>query len=152
MREITGNLIDLAEAGEFDVICHGCNCQTIMGAGIAAELKERHPCVYLVDVEASKAGHNTLGNISVADCGKFKVVNCYTQQTIGRGLQVSYAAITSALRKVRQWFPTQRIGVPLIGCGLAGGEEAIVLEIMNKEIPEATLVRFQPRRNIPRSR
>lgn len=43
MNQITGDLLDLAEQGHFDVILHGCNCQCTMGAGIALAIKRRFP-------------------------------------------------------------------------------------------------------------
>jgi len=33
MKTIQGNLIHLAQDGEFDLIVHGCNCFCTMGAG-----------------------------------------------------------------------------------------------------------------------
>ena len=33
MKTIQGNLIHSAQAGEFDLIVHGCNCFCTMGAG-----------------------------------------------------------------------------------------------------------------------
>jgi ribonucleoside-diphosphate reductase beta chain len=33
-----GDLITLAKAGKFDVIAHGCNCHSTMGAGIAPQM------------------------------------------------------------------------------------------------------------------
>ena len=49
LKHTKGNLIDLAEQGEFDVIVHGCNCQNTMGSGIAKEIKERYPLAYRAD-------------------------------------------------------------------------------------------------------
>jgi len=37
-QEIEGDLIVLAKEGKFDVIAHGCNCQCIMGAGLAPQM------------------------------------------------------------------------------------------------------------------
>jgi len=31
LKHATGNLIDMAEQGQFDVIVHGCNCLNTMG-------------------------------------------------------------------------------------------------------------------------
>ena len=33
LKHATGDLLALAEAGEFDVILHGCNCFNTMGGG-----------------------------------------------------------------------------------------------------------------------
>ena len=38
-----GNLLDMAERGEFDIIVHGANCICVMGSGIAREIKARFP-------------------------------------------------------------------------------------------------------------
>ena len=43
-REIEGNLITLAQQGNFDVISHGCNCQSKMGAGIAPQMAKAFGC------------------------------------------------------------------------------------------------------------
>jgi len=37
-QEIEGDLIKLAKQGKFDVITHGCNCLSNMGAGIAPQM------------------------------------------------------------------------------------------------------------------
>ena len=37
-QEIEGDLIALAKQGKFDVITHGCNCMSNMGAGIAPQM------------------------------------------------------------------------------------------------------------------
>lgn len=43
MREIRGNLITLAENGEFDAIVHGCNLFCKFGIGLAKEIKCKYP-------------------------------------------------------------------------------------------------------------
>ena len=40
MIEIKGDLIELAKAGEFDVIAHGCNCFNAQKSGIARQMAE----------------------------------------------------------------------------------------------------------------
>ena len=37
-KEVDGDLIKLAQEGNFDVIAHGCNCHCTMGAGIAPQM------------------------------------------------------------------------------------------------------------------
>lgn len=43
-QEIEGNLITLAKEGKFDVITHGCNCLSNMGAGIAPQMAKEFAC------------------------------------------------------------------------------------------------------------
>lgn len=44
LNEIHGDLIKLAQQGEFDVIAHGCNCFCTMGAGIAPQMAKAFGC------------------------------------------------------------------------------------------------------------
>lgn len=145
MKEIYGNLIDLAEQGRYDVIVHGCNCQNVMGAGIAKEIKRRYRMAWEVDCSAFRNRLNDLGMISVVGVGKFHIVNAYTQQTIGTGLQTNYAAIRKCFKKIKELFSGKRIGFPLIGCGLGGGEWHIVERIIEEELKgeDFELVRFK---------
>ena len=41
---IDGDLIKLTLEGKFDVITHGCNCLSTMGAGIAVPMKNTFGC------------------------------------------------------------------------------------------------------------
>ena len=43
MRTIRGDLLQFALDGEFEAIVHGCNCQCVMGKGIALAIKQRFP-------------------------------------------------------------------------------------------------------------
>ncbi len=49
MKEITGNLITLGLAGDFEVIIHGCNCFNTMGSGVAAQNKTYHTLSTVLD-------------------------------------------------------------------------------------------------------
>ena len=49
MKEVTGDLVKLAKNGEFDVIVHGCNCECIMGGGIAKQIRQAFPTAYDAD-------------------------------------------------------------------------------------------------------
>lgn len=57
-REREGSLITLALEGNFDVIAHGCNCQCIMGAGIAPQMAKAFGCN-----KYYKEGDSYIGNI-----------------------------------------------------------------------------------------
>ena len=41
---VDGDLIKLAKVGKFDVIVHGCNCLSTMGAGIAPQMAAAFGC------------------------------------------------------------------------------------------------------------
>ena len=124
-----GNLLDLAEAGEFDIVIQGCNCFNTMGGGIAREIRERYPMAVLADNETEKGDYNKLGNYNTAFTGKFLIVNAYTQYNMSRGTDVfEYAAFELILQKICHKYGTKRIGLPYIGMGLASGSKNIIVE------------------------
>ena len=131
MKEIKGDLIQLALDGEFDVIVHGCNCMHTMGAGIAKTIAQKFPEAFAADKNTSLGDREKLGTISSAQVMRgdvrFAVVNAYTQfQWKGRGLKADYQAIERCFATIAQAFPNARIGYPMIGAGLAGGDWAII--------------------------
>lgn len=67
MNTVSGDLLQLAVDGHFDVIIHGCNCQCQMGKGIALAIKRRFPEAYAADCRTAKGDVAKLGTISVAE-------------------------------------------------------------------------------------
>ena len=57
-----GNLLDMADAGEFDIIIQGCNCFNAMGAGLAPQIARRYPLAEAVDSDTRKGSISKLGN------------------------------------------------------------------------------------------
>jgi O-acetyl-ADP-ribose deacetylase (regulator of RNase III) len=63
-KEIKGDLIELALAGEFDVIAHGCNCHCAMNRGIAVAMKEHFHCdEFSLENKQQSGNINKLGQI-----------------------------------------------------------------------------------------
>lgn len=142
---IKGNLIDLAEAGYFDVIVHGCNCFHTMGAGIAKEISTRYPQALEADrtltvkSDKSKLGGYTYTSVTLPKGHNFTIINAYTQYHYGRpkkGYQVlaDYEAIDNVFRKIAKNYRFMRIGYPKIGAGLAGGDWDTIEFIINKAL------------------
>lgn len=151
MQAVQGDLLELALAGEFDVIVHGCNCQCAMGAGIAKAIRDRFPEAYRADCATAKGDHGKLGTIShaqiVRDNVRFTVVNAYTQfHWRGNDIKADYDAIRAAMRSVKAEFSGSRIGYPLMGAGLAGGDWALIAPIIDDALDGENhrLVRFSP--------
>ena len=127
-----GNLIDLAEAGQFDVIVHGCNCQNTMGSGIAREIRQRYPQAYTADCEAASNRKNLPGTYSGVKVGKFWIINAYTQfHYLPRGKDhFEYAGFDNILNELYKEFPKRRFGFPYIGMGLAGGDSKRIINML----------------------
>lgn len=153
-KEINGNLISLALAGEFDVIAHGCNCFCTMGAGIAVAMKEHFECDKfpmeqpglctfqgdinkLGQIDWQVSSHNNLFRSKA-----LFVVNAYTQyyygtnHTDGASKPFDYEAFTLCMRKINHVFRNKHIGLPQIGAGLAGGDWEIIKQIIKQEFKD----------------
>lgn len=150
IKETYGNLITMAYDGNFDIIIHGCNCQNVMGSGIAREVRERIPSAYETDQLTIKGDIRKLGNYtsSTVPCnedGNFLIINAYTQY--GHNSQdkpFDYEAFTLILRKINHEYKGKTIGIPLIGAGLAGGYWDKIKPIIKKELMDldVTIVHF----------
>lgn len=136
-----GNLIKMFEQNEIDVLMHGCNCFNTMGAGIAKHIRTRFPEAYNADLKTKKGDKSKLGNYSFATLeinGKTQViVNAYTQFTYGREKDhFSYDTFPTLLIKINKEFAGKKLGLPLIGCGLAGGDEPRILEMIQSYLTD----------------
>jgi O-acetyl-ADP-ribose deacetylase (regulator of RNase III) len=139
MKELHGDVISLALAGNFDVIVHGCNCFCTMGAGIAKAIRHHFPEAYAADLATSCGDRNKLGSYSAAtlirEGRELTVVNAYSQYHFhGTGVLVDYQAVRRVFAAIAGDFCGKRIGYPKIGAGLAGGDWAVLATIINEEL------------------
>ena len=144
MKIVKGNLIDLAEAGDFDIIVQGCNCHCTMGSGIAREIRERYPQAYMADLATESGDYNKLGTYTMAPSSfyppesKFVIINAYTQYNFnGSGVNggvfndvFEYDSFKLILQKLAYLYPTARFGFPMIGMGLAGGNKTRIMALL----------------------
>lgn len=115
-KDITTNLRGL--------IIHGCNCQGVMGAGVAKAIKNKWPIVF---EEFSKlpTGPELLGTFQPVQINENLFVgNCFTQEYYGSdGKQyASLDAIRKSVGEACQFAKDNDLSLisPLIGCGLGG--------------------------------
>ena len=149
MKTVHGDLLALAEDGHFDVIAHGCNCFCNMGKGIALSIRRQYPAAFDADRATPKGDRAKLGTCSsariVGRTQPFVLVNAYTQYH-GSGPRplVDLEAVRSCMGWIRDQFSGQRIGLPRIGAGLAGGDwptlAAIIDEVLVGE--DVSLVEY----------
>lgn len=158
LKHAKGNLIDMAENGDFDFVVHGCNYQNTMGSGFAKELRARYPAVYEADTLATKQWREPvakLGNFSSYTTVNKKgdalsFINAYTQlHYLPRGIDhFEYESFYLILRKLAS-FKNARFGFPYIGMGLAGGNSERIISLISNFADsisefnsEVTLVEF----------
>jgi O-acetyl-ADP-ribose deacetylase (regulator of RNase III) len=129
LKEINGNLLDLFDQGEFNVIAHGCNCRGVMGGGIAFDIKRRYPEAHYEDMNCKipfnrrRLGRATVASLSEDDIKL--IFNLYTQ--VDPGPNAELTAILSSIRFMKDYLlaitesrKDIKIGIPLIGCGIGG--------------------------------
>ncbi len=135
LKHAKGNLLDMAEAGDFDVVVQGCNCFNAMGGGIAREIAERFPEAKQEDRKTQAGDYNKLGTWTQVEIDDtFIIVNAYTQyETSIAGEDVfEYTAFQLILQKLTVIYGTKRIGLPYIGMGLAGGNRARIISMIEQ--------------------
>ena len=145
IQKHVGNLLDVPKG----IIVHGCNCQGVMGSGVALAIKKKWPEVYHVYAEEyEEVGYLRLGSImsiSAPIMGAFNgdevdywsklgnipegiiVVNAMTQFDMAKfatDVAVDYDAITACFAQIKILAKATGLPVhfPLIGCGLANGD------------------------------
>ena len=132
-----GNLFDNFEnkvSPSVDAIAHVCNCQGVMGSGIALQIKQKYPSAYAI---YSKNGQY-LNEVTYSEVthGKY-VFNLQAQSNYGRGERhLNYEALYICLERVAKKLHDiniSRIGIPyLMGCDRAGGSWQIVEAMVDK--------------------
>lgn len=150
IKEIKGDLLDLFDQGEFDIIAHGCNSHSIMGAGIAAQIKERYPAAYNADRFSDLGPISKLGNFTFAFIPKDKVIfNLYTQYNPGPNAEPFLIATCFNKMKLLlerfEGLKTAKIGIPMIGCGIGGLNWDDIKPIIEKQMEgyDLTVVKYE---------
>lgn len=132
--EVYGDLLE--QIHEFDVIAHGCNCFNSMGAGIAGVISRKFPEAYEADKKTIKGSYNKLGTFTnVLIEGKEKstyLLNLYTQFQGGANLNL--LALRMCMHKVNRYFKGKKVGLPLIGAGIAGGDWNVISQVIKEEL------------------
>jgi O-acetyl-ADP-ribose deacetylase (regulator of RNase III) len=144
IKEVEGDLIELAKAGEFDAITHGVNCFCRMRTGIAVPMRD----VFGADKFPMEA-HQYIGDINKLGQIDFRkdkqynlyIINSYTQYKYNieeepEEVQVDYDAMALCFKKINHVFKGKRLGLPKIGCGRAGGQWKIVNLIIERELTD----------------
>lgn len=145
MQTIHGNILD----------CHGLIVQQVnakgkMGKGLAGETKLRFPGVYQQYYQAYLKRRLILGHVILVEV-KPTLQFCLVVGQFGYGtdpgvIYTDYQALRLGLERVGTIATATRLPIFVphgIGCGLANGDWATVLKIIEETIPTTTLVRLR---------
>ena len=160
ITEVKADILDLinksSENKALNVFLHQCNCQNVMGKGIAKAISTAYPEVARAD-NATQAGDKAkLGTYSYARVKENVVIaNAYSQYNYGwlnpldsNGRQTDYEALRKSLTAVRDDF-TGRSTHPVIfyvpkfiGQSLAKGDPEIIQPMVKEIFKDHELVLF----------
>jgi len=139
---------DLLAADEM-VIGHGCNAQGVMGAGIAAAIKQTYPGAYHAYRDQHQVKGLKVGDVIVWASPSRVVLNMVTQEFFGRDknrVYVDYPGIGRAMEFVEKmaqqhlsdkrgaFHASPHLALPKIGAGLANGDWDQIAGIIEDEI------------------
>lgn len=159
IQYIKGDIIKLAKSGKYDVVVHGCNCFCRQKRGLAPQMVKAFK-TNTFDKEA-KFFEGDTGKLGTIDY-KFvynkhhiveyiAVVNAYTQYHWANssvyGIPLDYDALSMCMARINSNFKGQKILLPKIGCGLAGGDWDKVENIIKQRLTncDTTIVKYNQR-------
>lgn len=137
MNVVIGDLVQMANSGEIDVLVHGCNAHCRMKSGIAGAITKTFPEATAADQQTKTGDRSKLGSYTYATVernGKLvTIVNAYTQFNYGYDgkLYADYNAIDKVFKKIKADFSGKLIAYPLIGSGLASGDWVTISNSIN---------------------
>ena len=140
IKIVKGDMIESMLNNELDAYAHQANCFCRMGRGIAPLLVKANPEVAVVDKDTEEGNPYKLGTFSVTtDTKKPLVYNIYGQFhwskfKIEGQRNTDYTALMEGLESAFKdmWGKgIKTLGIPLIGCGLAGGDWGAVMEMVD---------------------
>jgi O-acetyl-ADP-ribose deacetylase (regulator of RNase III) len=148
MKNLKGDILDARHG----IICHQVNCQLIMGAGLAKQIRTKYPVVFGEYKKMKKLPpKRRLGQCQIVEVipRELFVANLFGQFDFRpRGVvHTDYTALTKAMNELSMWHkekchPKFPIWIPYkIGCGLAGGDWNTVLDIISLQLANAYIVR-----------
>jgi len=158
---IFGDILDIKKG----IIVHQVNCQGVMGAGLAKQIKEKWPDIFkrYRDYVSQLNYGNPLGLIQIIKLNdNLYVINLFGQYNYGRKrvCYTDYKAHESAWKEISferkdkrcndersclyPNFAKLNIYVPFyIGAGLAGGDWKRIHKIAEKYVPDIIWVKYK---------
>lgn len=148
LKIVEGDLFEYCENLAYEItekpkiaFAHVCNCQGVMGAGIAKIVKTKYPSVYNAYKLHEKHNDGVKhGCISYSEIRPGLLgINLHAQKNYGwdpNKQYLSYDALMTCLEQARELMKEKSIyilGIPYtMGCGLSGGDWNVVSAIIEQ--------------------
>ena len=133
IKFVSGDL--LSDEG-ITAIAHGCNCQGVMGSGIALPIKIRYPKNFTNYNLLCKVGTFVPGFVYHSFEEGKHIFNCATQNHFGDAKLIWIDICLKRMLEIAKYHQIKQIGMPRIGAGLGGLEWVDVKELMIKRLDE----------------
>ncbi len=150
MHFVKGNILDVHKG----IIAHQCNCQLVMGAGLAKQIRIKYPRVYTeyCEIMGKLTITQRLGKSQVVEVisKTLYVANLFSQyHYLPRGVcHTNYDALSMALIGLKKWHKQFcPIDFPVffpykMGAGLAGGNWNYIINLIETAFPKAIIVKL----------
>lgn len=143
IKESTKNLLKT----KADIIAHQTNCKGVMGAGVARQIRDNLLDATEFDkyvVLCKENANKNLGTVQFLELNNGKILANLFGEDIptGKGLDTDYVALKKALKVLKDYAEENRLSVALpglIGCGLAGGDWAIVRGMIEEMFADSSV-------------
>lgn len=140
-----GCLIEGFKSGEVGAIGHQANCMNTMGSGVAKVLRAAFPEIYEADQATVKGDTAKLGSLSWTFNEHGMMFNLYgqfnygydgTQYTDLQALENAFTIMSLFLDAAN----VTKVGLPKLGCGLAGAKWEDVEAIILRQLPDKDII------------
>lgn len=162
MKALKGDIFE----SDADAILHQVNCQGVMGAGLAKQVKERFPVVfkyYKSLCDEDKRARKELGFSRSPLLGRIQIihkqdyligdpnidpqviVNLFAQDRYGKDkCHTDYGALKQCLIEVNKRFAGKKVAIPYrMGCGLGGGDWNVVSKIIENTLIDCDVTLYE---------
>ncbi len=145
MQYVNQSLFDVTSG----IIVHQVNCKGVMGAGLAKAIRAKWPVVYeSYRKHYTKLRPGMVQFVKVSSPGNPLLIVCNLAGQDGYGTKVrqtDYDAIAQALPKLQT--KATELSLPIyfpfnMGCGLAGGDWAVVEALIQEHCPDAIICKL----------
>lgn len=147
LKHVKGDIFE----SNADVILHQVNCQGVMGSGVAKQVREKYPSVYLAYKnlcdERGAEGVFGLAHFCPIDGEKERfIVNMFAQYNFGYDgkCYTDYEKLKWCLAIVNQQCAGKSIAVPyLMGCHRGGGDWDVVSKMIEETLVDCDVTLYE---------